>query len=75
MGAIDYTMKPFADKDFNQSQSEAIYTLLEARMQELPPEDFSEMLRTAVVEDEWMLILLGAVLGFLAGCMQIAFVF
>ncbi len=75
VGAIDYTMKPFADEEFNKSQSEAIYTLLEQRMQELPPEDFSEMLRTAIVEDEWMLILLGAVLGFLAGCLQIAFVF
>ncbi len=73
--SVDYTMKPFADRDFNLTQSAAIYDLLEARMQELPPEDFSEMLRTAVVEDEWMLIMLGAVLGFIAGWLQIAFVF
>jgi uncharacterized membrane protein YheB (UPF0754 family) len=75
VGAVDYTMKPFSDREFNRSQSEAIYGLLEERMQEMPPEDFSEMLRTAMIEDEWMLILLGAVLGFVAGCLQIAFVF
>lgn len=39
-------------------------------MVELPPDDFAEMLRTAIEEDEWMLVLVGAVLGFVAGCLQ-----
>ena len=73
--AVGETMAPLSDPDFNRSQSDAIRRLLEDRMQTMPPEDFSEMLRTAVVEDEWMLIMLGAVLGFGAGVMQIAFVF
>lgn len=73
--AVGQTMAPLADPDFNAGQSDAVRQLLEERMKTMPPEDFSEMLRTAVVEDEWMLIMLGAVLGFLAGWLQIAFVF
>jgi uncharacterized membrane protein YheB (UPF0754 family) len=73
--AVGQTMAPLADPEFNADQSEAVRRLLEERMETMPPEDFSEMLRTAVVEDEWMLIMLGAVLGFFAGWLQIAFVF
>ena len=36
-------------------------------MREMPPADFAEMLRTAMREDEWLLYLHGAVLGFGAG--------
>jgi uncharacterized membrane protein YheB (UPF0754 family) len=73
--AIDHTMAPLSDPEFNRSQSDAVRGLLEERMRTMPPEDFSELLRTAVKEDEWMLIMLGAVLGFGAGVLQIAFVF
>ena len=38
-----------------------------ARMRTMGPADFSEMLRTAMREDEWLLYLHGAVLGFGAG--------
>lgn len=41
------------------------------RMQQLTPEEFEGMLRPAFKEDEWSLILVGAVLGFLVGEMQI----
>ncbi|HKJ35890.1 MAG TPA: hypothetical protein VKA36_04930 [Solirubrobacterales bacterium] len=73
--AVGHTMAPLSDPEFNRSQSDAVRALLEERMETMDPEDFSEMLRTAVVEDEWMLIMLGAMLGFLAGVLQIAFVF
>ena len=68
-------MAPLADDQFNEVQSAKVQTLLHERMETMPPEDFSEMLRTAIVEDEWMLILLGAVLGFFAGVAQVAFLF
>lgn len=73
--AIDQTMDPLSDPEFNARQSEEVKALLEERMQSMPPEDFSELLRTAMEEDEWMLIMLGSVLGFLAGVAQIALVF
>lgn len=43
------------------------------RMQRLSPEEFEGMLRPAFKEDEWSLIIVGAVLGFLVGEMQIHF--
>jgi hypothetical protein len=45
--------------------------LITARMRELAPTDFSEMLRTAMREDEWLLYLHGAVLGFVAGVLHL----
>jgi hypothetical protein len=41
-------------------------------MREMAPRDFSEMLRTAIREDEWLLYLHGAVLGLGAGLLHLA---
>jgi uncharacterized membrane protein YheB (UPF0754 family) len=69
--AVDYTMTPLTDSEFNRSQSAAVRMLITDRMRELPPSDFSELLRSAMREDEWLLLLHGAVLGFLAGCIHL----
>ena len=42
------------------------------RMLELPSADFSEMLRSAMRQDEWLLLLHGAVLGFGGGMIHLA---
>lgn len=42
-----------------------------ARMQELSPEEFEGVLRPAYQADEWKLIVVGAILGMLAGFMQL----
>ncbi len=63
----EYTMTPLVDEDFNREQSEKIHELFAERIRELPPADFSEMLRSAMREDEWLLYLHGAVLGFFGG--------
>ena len=47
-------------------------SLLTERMRELPYPDFAELLRSAMREDEWLLLLHGAVLGFVAGCIHLA---
>ncbi len=70
--AVDYTMTPFEDPDFNARQGEAIEELITERMREMSSEDFSEMLRTVIKEDEWLLYLHGAVLGFGAGLLHLA---
>ncbi|MBA2764388.1 MAG: hypothetical protein H0U42_06840 [Thermoleophilaceae bacterium] len=70
--AVGYTMTPLSDPDFNASQSGAIRRLIAARISELPSADFSEMLRSAIKEDEWLLLLHGAVLGFGAGLVHLA---
>ena len=70
--AVEYTMTPLADPDFNKRQTEAVRKLFVSRMQDLPPSDFAEMLRSAMKEDEWLLFLHGAVLGFGAGLIHLA---
>jgi len=70
--AADYTVAPLADAEFNRAQSAGIRDFVAARMRELSPADFSEVLRTAMREDEWLLYLHGAVLGFGAGLLHLA---
>jgi uncharacterized membrane protein YheB (UPF0754 family) len=70
--AVDYTMTPLTDPEFNRRQSAAIRDMFTDRMRELPHRDFSELLRSAMREDEWLLLLHGAVLGFAAGCLHLA---
>ena len=70
--AVDYTMRPFTDPEFNRRQSAKVRELFAERMRELPHADFSELLRSAMREDEWLLLLHGAVLGFVAGCIHLA---
>jgi uncharacterized membrane protein YheB (UPF0754 family) len=70
--AVEYTMTPLTDPDFNRRQSEAVRSLVADRMREMPAADFSEMLRTAMREDEWLLYLHGAVLGLGGGLIHLA---
>jgi uncharacterized membrane protein YheB (UPF0754 family) len=70
--AVEYTMTPLSDPAFNRQQSSEMRTLIGDRMRELPPEDFQDLLRSAMKEDEWLLLLHGAVLGFVAGLIHLA---
>lgn len=72
--SVDRTIEPLQDPDFNEERSEAIRRLVTDRIKGLAPRDFVGLMRPAFVEDEWMLILLGAVLGFVAGWIQLAVV-
>jgi uncharacterized membrane protein YheB (UPF0754 family) len=69
---IEYTMTPLSDPEFSREQSARVRKLFAARMRQLGPADFSEMLRTAMREDEWLLYLHGAVLGLVAGFIHLA---
>jgi uncharacterized membrane protein YheB (UPF0754 family) len=64
---VEYTVNPFNDPEFNRRQSAAIRALIATRMREMPSTDFAEMMRTAIKEDEWMLLAHGAILGLVAG--------
>ncbi len=68
--ALEHTLTPLSDPEFNARQAKELEDLLTARMEVLPPHDFAELLRSAVEEDEWMLLFIGAVLGFAAGWLQ-----
>ena len=71
--AVDYTLTPLQDERFNREQSKRIRRLIRDRMREMSHKDFSEMLRTVIREDEWLLYLHGAVLGFGGGLLHLAF--
>ena len=68
---VDYTMTPLTDEDFNREQSGRVRELIHERMLELPHADFSEMLRSVTKQDEWLLLLHGAVLGFGGGMVHL----
>jgi uncharacterized membrane protein YheB (UPF0754 family) len=70
--AVEYTITPMTDPEFNRRQSDKVRSLIASRMRELPYPDFVEMLRSAIKEDEWMLYAHGAVLGFGAGLVHLA---
>jgi uncharacterized membrane protein YheB (UPF0754 family) len=70
--AVEYTVTPLSDPDFNRRQSAAVRGLIVERIRELPYPDFAEMLRSGMREDEWLLLLHGAVLGFFAGLVHLA---
>lgn len=70
--AADYAVTPLADAEFNARQRDGVREFVAARVREMGPAEFSEMLRTAMREDEWLLYLHGAVLGFGAGLLHLA---
>ncbi len=67
---VQTIMRPLADPAFNRAQSARIRKLIGERMRQMAPADFAEMLRTATREDEWLLLLHGAVLGLLGGLLH-----
>ena len=70
--AVEYAVTPMTDPEFNREQSSRVRELISARIREMPPADFSEMLRSAMREDEWLLYLHGAVLGLAGGLLHLA---
>jgi len=69
---IDQLMDPLTDPEFSRTQSARMRKLIAERMREMSPADFGEMLRTATREDEWLLLLHGAVLGLAGGLVHLA---
>ena len=62
--SVKYTFD-YADKALDMENT------LSSRMKSLPSREFEGFLRPVFQEDEWKLILIGAVLGALAGCCQL----
>ena len=73
--AVEVSIEPFDHWSFNRDRAVVIERLLRERMEAMPPEDFQDLLRPCFKEDEMKLIVMGGVLGFLAGLAQLFFVF
>lgn len=73
--SIEVTMKPISDPAFNASRAEKIFDMFCDRIRSLSPHEFQNLLRPAFQEDEWILIVLGGVTGFLAGLLHLLVAF
>ena len=65
--ATSLTSLALADAEFNNRQSRKIYDYIARQMAAMGPDDFVQMLRTAIKQDEWLLFVHGGVLGLFAG--------
>lgn len=61
----------FDDEEFNRQQAAKIHRFVATQMSKLPPDEFSELLRSAIQQDEWLLFVHGGVLGFGAGLLHL----
>ena len=69
--AVGRTITPFRDPEFSRKQSDKIKSLIAQRTKEMSPQNFVEMLRSAIQEDEWMLYAHGAIMGFAGGVVHL----
>lgn len=69
--SIEITMVPISDPVLNQSRAQKIYYMFRDRIRALSPTEFQKLLRPAFQEDEWILIVLGGVTGFIAGTIHL----
>jgi uncharacterized membrane protein YheB (UPF0754 family) len=69
--AVDYTMKPLKEREFNIDRREVMRKMLVKRIRDLSPDDFSDLMRSAIRQDEWLLILHGGALGLVSGTLHL----
>lgn len=65
--ATGFAPLAFADPEFNRQRQSKIGAFLATQMDKLSLDDFNELLRSAVKQDEWLLFVHGAVLGAVGG--------
>lgn len=69
--AIEVSLEPFEDRSFVLDRASAVASDLTERMRHMPPAEFQDLLRPCFQEDEVKLVILGGVLGLLAGWAQL----
>jgi uncharacterized membrane protein YheB (UPF0754 family) len=70
--ATQFAPVAFAEPEFNRRQSNRIYAFIAGQMRTMGPDDFVELLRSAIKQDEWLLFVHGGVLGLFAGLLHLA---
>jgi uncharacterized membrane protein YheB (UPF0754 family) len=68
--AVLATHDVFSDPSFNRERAPVVAAALAEQMKALGPEEFQDILRPAFREEELQLMLVGGVLGLLAGAIQ-----
>ena len=70
--AAQFAPTALSDAEFSKQQSSKIYTFVAAQMRKMGPDEFVDMLRTAIRQDEWLLFFHGGALGLFAGLLHLA---
>ena len=70
--ATQFAPIAFNDAEFNRRQSGKIHDFISKQMAQMGPDDFVEMLRSAIKQDEWLLFFHGGALGLFAGFLHLA---
>jgi uncharacterized membrane protein YheB (UPF0754 family) len=70
--AAGFAPMAFSDAEFNKRQSTKIYSFVANQMRRMNPDEYVEMLRSAIKQDEWLLFVHGGVLGIFAGLAHLA---
>jgi uncharacterized membrane protein YheB (UPF0754 family) len=73
--AIQYTEELAEDRQFNQTQAQAVQQMLNERIAAQPPAEFQDLVRPIFHEDEWILVAIGGALGALVGWGQLVLLF
>jgi len=73
--AVAMTIGPLSDPRFNRERAGIIHEIFRDKMRLMSNAEFQGLLRPAFQEDEWILIILGAVLGLIAGYLQLVLMF
>ncbi len=69
--SADLALDPMEDERFNKDRAKVLQGKLAERIRALSSAEFQDMLRPAFQEDEWILLVLGAVTGLAAGTAQL----
>ena len=70
--ATTFAPAAFSEPEFNRRQSTRIRDFIAGQMRMMGPDDFVELLRSAMKQDEWLLFVHGGALGLFAGLLHLA---
>jgi uncharacterized membrane protein YheB (UPF0754 family) len=70
--ATTFAPAAFAEPEFNRRQGSRIRNFIADQMRTMGPDDFVELLRSAIKQDEWLLFVHGGALGLFAGLLHLA---
>jgi len=69
--ATELALQHLSHEALNRDRAGMLSHLFAQRIRALSPAEFQDLLRPAFQEDEWILLLLGAITGLLAGALQL----
>ncbi len=65
------SLAPLSNPQFNKDRAKIIASIFATRMRAMSSKEFQDLLRPAFQEDEWIVVAMGAVLGFVCGWLQL----